>query len=41
MENLQNGYQDDPEAKILISELSAAPLHSNSDGYSLTDGLLR
>jgi transposase InsO family protein len=41
MENLQLGYQDDPESKKLLAELSATSVHSNTDGYTLVDGLIR
>jgi hypothetical protein len=39
LDNLQNGYQDDPHCQQLISELSINPL--NDKGYSLKDGILR
>jgi hypothetical protein len=41
MENLQNGYVDDAHAQQLIVELSVVPTHSNADGYSVSDGILR
>jgi hypothetical protein len=39
LDNLQNGYQDDPHCQQLIAELSINPL--NDKGYSLKDGILR
>lgn len=41
MENLQNGYVDDAHAQQLILELSVVSTHSNDEGYSYVDGLLR
>jgi hypothetical protein len=40
MEKLQLGYVDDPQAQQLITELSVTETHSNTDGFSLRDGLL-
>jgi hypothetical protein len=40
MEKLQLGYADDPRAQQLITELSVSETHSNTDGFSLRDGLL-
>ena len=39
LDNLQQGYEDDPHAKALITELSVT--HSNDKGFSLQDGILR
>jgi hypothetical protein len=41
MEKLQLGYVDDPQAQQLITELSVTETHSNTNGFSLRDGLLR
>ncbi|WVZ54417.1 hypothetical protein U9M48_005213 [Paspalum notatum var. saurae] len=39
VQQLQLGYEDDPQAKQLLTELSVYP--SNSQGFSLVDGILR
>ncbi|CAN6326944.1 unnamed protein product [Urochloa humidicola] len=39
MDKLQSGYEDDPEAQRLLTELSI--LSPNDKGYALSDGLIR
>lgn len=39
LDNLQNGYKDDPTCQQLLTELSINP--SNDKGYSLLNGILR
>ena len=41
MEHLHQGYGDDAHAKHLLAELSSTESHTNAEGFSLTDGLLR
>jgi hypothetical protein len=41
MDILQTGYNDDAHAQKLISELSVTATHSNQEGFTLSDGLLR